>query len=164
MALGASQSKEPIREGLVSMMSPAIDTLLVCSLTALAILVTGAWKSDTNGVTMTALAFESSLGDTGKYLLLLCAFFFAITSLFSYSYYGSKALSFLIGVKASKYYDYFYLSTIVVGAVSSMADVINVIDIAYALMAVPTMLSGIVLAPRVMAEAKSYFARMKGNM
>ena len=164
MALGASQSKEPIREGLVSMMSPAIDTLLVCTLTALAILVTGAWKSDTNGVTMTALAFESSLGDTGKYLLLLCAFFFAITSLFSYSYYGSKALSFLVGVKASKYYDYIYLSTIVLGAVSSMADVINVIDIAYALMAVPTMLSGLVLAPKVLAEAKSYFSRMKGNM
>ncbi len=164
MALGASQSKEPIREGLVSMMSPAIDTLLVCSLTALAILVTGAWKGELTGVSMTALAFESSLGDTGKYLLLLCAFFFAITSLFSYSYYGSKALSFLIGVKASKYYDYFYLSTIVVGAVSSMADVINVIDIAYALMAIPTMVSGLILAPRVMAEAKSYFARMKGKM
>jgi AGCS family alanine or glycine:cation symporter len=160
MALGASQSTQPIREGLVSMMSPAIDTLLVCTLTALAILVTGAWKSDANGVTMTALAFESSLGDVGKYLLLLCAFFFAVTSLFSYSYYGSKALSFLIGVKASKYYDYFYLSTIVVGAVSSMADVINVIDIAYALMAVPTMLSGLVLAPKVMAEAKGYFARL----
>lgn len=164
MALGASQSKEPIREGLVSMLSPAIDTLLVCTLTALAILVTGAWKSGLSGVTMTALAFESSLGDVGKYLLLLCAFFFAITSLFSYSYYGSKALSFLVGVKASRYYDYFYLATIVFGAVASMADVINVIDIAYALMAVPTMLSGIVLAPKVLAEARSYFARMKGNL
>ncbi|MBL7865366.1 MAG: alanine:cation symporter family protein [Cyclobacteriaceae bacterium] len=164
LALAASQSKEPIREGLVSMMSPAIDTLVVCSLTALAILVTGAWKSDANGVTLTAVAFESSLGDIGKYLLLLCAFFFAITSLFSYSYYGSKALSFLVGVKASRYYDYFYLSTIIIGAVSSMADVINVIDIAYALMAVPTMLSGLVLAPKVMEEAKGYFERMKGKL
>lgn len=163
LALGASQSKEPIREGLASMMSPAIDTLLVCSLTAFAILVTGAWKGDAVGVGMTALAFESSLGSFGKYILLLCAFFFAITSLFSYSYYGSKALSFLVGVKASKYYNYFYLSTIVVGAVSSMTDVINVIDIAYALMAVPTMLSGLALAPKVMAEAKSYFARLQSE-
>ncbi len=162
MALGASQSKEPIREGLVSMMSPAIDTLLVCSLTAMAILVTDVWRS-ASGVTVTAMAFESSLGPSGKYLLLLCAFFFAITSLFSYSYYGSKALSFLIGVKYSKYYDYFYLSTIIIGAVSSMADVINVIDIAYAIMAVPTMLSGLVLAPRVMKEAKSYFSRLREN-
>lgn len=161
MALGASQSKEPIREGLVSMMSPAIDTLLVCTLTALAILATGVWRSDATGVTITALAFESSLGAAGKYLLLLCAFFFAVTSLFSYSYYGNKALSFLIGVKYSKYYDYFYLSTIVIGAVSSMGDVINIIDIAYALMAIPTMLSGLVLAPKVMAEAKGYFARLR---
>ncbi|MEJ0057899.1 MAG: alanine:cation symporter family protein [Bacteroidota bacterium] len=121
MALGASQSTEPIREGLVSMLSPAIDTLLVCSLTALAILVTGVWEtSGANGVTLTAMAFQSSLPGVGKYLLLLCAFFFAITSLFSYSYYGNKALSFLVGVKAAKYYDYFYLSTIIVGAVASM--------------------------------------------
>lgn len=162
MALGASQSKEPIREGLVSMISPAIDTLLVCTLTALAILVTGVWETkQASGVTLTANAFQMALPGIGKYLLLLCAFFFAITSLFSYSYYGSKALSFLIGVKASKYYDYFYLLTIVVGAVASLTDVMNVIDIAYALMAIPTMLSGFALAPKVMLEAKSYFKRMR---
>jgi AGCS family alanine or glycine:cation symporter len=165
MALGASKSSEPIREGLVSMMSPAIDTLVVCTLTALAILATGVWQtSDTNGVTLTATAFESSLGSTGKILLLISAFFFAITSLFSYSYYGNKAMSFLAGVKAGRYYDYFYLATIIIGAVASMRDVMNVIDIAYAIMAFPTMLSGFVLAPRVMKEAKSYFTRMKGNL
>ena len=164
MALGASQSTEPIREGLVSMISPAIDTLLVCTLTALAILVTGVWQtSDANGVSLTASAFQIALPGIGKYLLLLCAFFFAITSLFSYSYYGSKALSFLIGVKASKYYDYFYLSTIIFGAIASMTDVMNVIDVAYALMAIPTMLSGFMLAPKVMKEAQSYFSRMKAK-
>lgn len=164
MALGASQSTEPVREGLVSMLSPAIDTLLVCSLTALAILVTGAWQSsDSNGVTLTASAFSSSMPGIGKYLLLLCAFFFAITSLFSYSYYGSKALSFLIGVPASKWYNYFYLLTIIFGAVVSMDLVINIIDVAYALMAIPTMVSGFILAPKVMKEAKSYFSRMKAE-
>jgi len=166
MALGASQSSEPIREGLVSMMSPAIDTLLVCSLTALAILVTDVWQiNDTGGsnlgVSMTAAAFNTSLPGVGKYLLLICAFFFAITSLFSYSYYGSKALAFLIGVNNSKWYNYFYLATIIFGAVVSMDLVINIIDIAYALMAIPTMLSGLILAPKVMAEAKSYFSRLK---
>jgi alanine or glycine:cation symporter, AGCS family len=162
MALGASKSAEPIREGLVSMISPAIDTLLVCTLTALAILVTGVWQtSEANGVTLTATAFESSLGNTGKILLLICAFFFAITSLFSYSYYGNKAMSFLAGVKAGKYYDYFYLTTIVLGAILSMQDVMNIIDVAYALMAFPTMISGFILAPKVMTEARSYFIRMK---
>jgi AGCS family alanine or glycine:cation symporter len=149
------------------MLSPAIDTLLVCTLTALAILVTGVWQtSGASGVTLTATAFQTSLPGVGKYLLLICAFFFAITSLFSYSYYGNKALSFLIGVKAGRYYDYFYLATIIFGAVASMADVMNVIDVAYALMAIPTMVSGFILAPKVLAEAKSYFRRMKeeGNL
>ncbi len=164
MALGASKSKEPIREGLVSMLSPAIDTLLVCTLTALAILVTDVWKtSEASGVTLTVTAFESSLGFTGKILLLISAFFFAITSLFSYSYYGNKAISFLFGVKAGKYYDYFYLSTIILGAILSMGDVMNIIDIAYALMAVPTMVSGLILAPKVMKEAKEYFARLESS-
>jgi len=164
MALGASRSKEPIREGLVSMMSPMIDTLVVCTLTALAILVTDVWKtSGASGVSLTATAFEMSLGYTGKLLLLLSAFFFAITSLFSYSYYGSKGMSFLFGAKAGVYYNYFYLGTIIIGAVASMTDVMNVIDIAYALMAIPTMLSGFALAPKVMAEAKRYFAKLNAG-
>ena len=162
MALGASKSREPIREGLVSMLSPAIDTLLVCTLTALSILVTDVWRTtDANGVSLTVKAFESTLGGTGKFLLLVSAFFFAITSLFSYSYYGNKALSFLFGVGAGKYYNYFYLVTIVFGAILSMQDIMNIIDVAYALMAIPTMVSGFILAPKVMREAKSYFRRMR---
>jgi alanine or glycine:cation symporter, AGCS family len=164
MALAASQTAEPVREGLVSMLSPAIDTLIVCSLTALAILVTDVWQtSGASGVTLTVTAFENSLGETGKILLLISAFFFAITSLFSYSYYGNKAISFMFGVSAGKWYDYFYLLTIVLGAIVSMNDVMNLIDIAYALMAVPTMISGFLLAKTVMTEANSYFARMKAK-
>ena len=168
MALGASKSVEPVREGLVSMLSPAIDTLLVCTLTALAILVTDVWRtSAADGVTLTAAAFQSSLGFPGRILLMVSAFFFAITSLFSYSYYGSKAMSFLTGVKGGKFYDYFYLASIIPGAVLSMSDVINIIDIAFALMAIPTMLSGFALAPGVMREANGYFKRLrqhgKGN-
>ncbi len=164
LALGASKSREPIREGLVSMLSPAIDTLVVCTLTALAILTTGVWQtSDTNGVTLTSTAFQSAIPHVGKYLLLLCAFFFAITSLFSYSYYGSKSMAFLVGVKYGKYYNYFYLATIIFGAVVSMETVINIIDIAYAIMAFPTMISGLILAPRVMEEARRYFGRLHAS-
>jgi len=161
LALGAAKSREPVREGLVSMLSPAIDTLLVCTLTALAILVTDTWNtSDANGVSLTAAAFESSLGITGKLLLLVSAFFFAITSLFTYSYYGSKAVSFMAGVKVGQYYNYFYLLAVIMGAILSMQDVMNIIDVSYALMAVPTMFSGLVLAPKVMKEAKSYFSTL----
>ncbi|HEY5691638.1 MAG TPA: alanine/glycine:cation symporter family protein [Cyclobacteriaceae bacterium] len=161
MAMGASKSREPIREGLVSMLSPAIDTLVVCTLTAFAILVTGVWQtSEANGVTLTANAFEGALGGTGRFLLLICGFFFAVTSLFSYSSYGNKAMSFIAGVKAGGYYNYFYLATIIFGAVATMQDVMNIIDIAYALMAIPTVVSGLVLAPKVMKEAKAYFTRL----
>ncbi len=164
MALGASKSREPIREGLVSMVSPVIDTLIVCTLTALAILVTDVWNTtDADGVTLTLHAFDSSLGAPGRWALLLSAFFFAVTSLFAYSYYGSKAMSFIGGVKSARYYEYFYLASIVVAAVVPMSTIINIIDISFALMAIPTMISGFVLAPHVMQEARKYFAKIDSS-
>ncbi|HEY0743648.1 MAG TPA: alanine/glycine:cation symporter family protein [Chryseosolibacter sp.] len=164
MAMGAAKSNEPIQEGLLSMLSPVIDTIISCSLTAFAILVTNAWLvPGATGITLTSLAYRAALPVGGDYVLLLCTFVFAISALFSYSYYGRKALTFLIGYKRSVWYDYFYLSTIMLGAIASMDLVLNLIDIAFALMAIPTMLSGIKLAPKVMAEAKIYFAKLKGK-
>jgi alanine or glycine:cation symporter, AGCS family len=161
MAMGASKSHEPVREGLVSMLSPAIDTLLSCSLTALAILVTGVWKTEAEGITLTSKAYRAAMPMGGDYILLLCTFVFAISALFSYSYYGRKALAYMVGYHASRWYDYFYLSTIAIGAVVSMNLVLNIIDIAFALMAIPTMLSAFWLAPIAMREARLYFERMK---
>ena len=97
-----------------------------------------------------------------KYLLAsFITFVFAISALFAYSYYGRRALSFLIGEKRSVLYDYFYLATIVLGAVASMDIVLNIIDIAFAIMAIPTMISAIVLSPKVMKEANKYFNTLK---
>lgn len=163
MAMSAAKSNEPVREGLISMLSPVIDTIISCSLTAMAILVTGVWKNEgVSGITLTSLAYKAAWPFAGDYILLLCTFIFAISALFSYSYYGRKALSFLIGVDRSKWYDYLYLAAIMLGALASMNFVLDLIDIAFALMAIPTMLSAIVLAPRVMAEAKKYFSKLKG--
>jgi AGCS family alanine or glycine:cation symporter len=162
MAMGASKSTEPIREGLISMLSPVIDTLISCSLTALSILVTDVWKTPgASGITLTSMAYRAAIPQGGEYVLLLCTFVFAISALFAYSYYGRKALSFLIGERKSVWYDYFYLVTIALGAIASMDLVLNLIDIAFAIMAIPTMLSGIVLAPRVMKEARIYFEKLK---
>jgi len=162
MAMGASKSTEPIREGLISMLSPVIDTIISCSLTALAILVTGAWLTPgASGITLTSIAYRAAMPLGGDYVLLLCTFVFAISALFSYSYYGRKALAYLIGNKKSVWYDYFYLVTIVLGAIVSMDFVLNLIDIAFALMAIPTMLSAFVLAPKVMEEAKKYFDKIR---
>jgi AGCS family alanine or glycine:cation symporter len=162
MAMGASKSTEPIREGLVSMLSPVIDTLISCSLTALSILVTDVWLTpNASGITLTSLAYRAAWPQGGDVVLLLCTFVFAISALFSYSYYGRKALSYLIGTKKSVWYDYFYLVSIVLGAMASMDFVLNLIDIAFAIMAIPTMISGLILAPRVMKKAREYFQEHK---
>lgn len=162
MAHGAAKTTEPVREGLVAMLGPAIDTLVVCSLTGMAILVTGVWKTtDVNGVSLTAAAFNASIPVYGNYLLLLCIAIFSISSLFSYSYYGTKCLSFLIGAERKHYYNYFYVLSILVGATTSLSMMINLIDGFFALMAIPTMTATLIMAPRVLKEAKKYFAKLK---
>ncbi len=164
MAHGAAKTKEPVREGLVAMLGPAIDTILICTLTGLAILMTGVWQtSSDNGVTLTANAFSSAFPIVGPYVLMLCILIFSFTSLFSYSYYGTKCLGFLIGAKNQHYYNYFYVITILVGATSSLSAIINLIDGMYALMAIPTMISTILLAPKVMEQAKIYFTKMNSQ-
>ena len=162
MAHGAAKTNEPIREGLVAMLGPAIDTLIVCTLTALTILVTGVWQSsDANGVSLTATAFADGIPNFGKYALLLCIAVFSISSLFSYSYYGTKCMSFLFGAKYKGYYNYIYIVSIIMGATTSLSMMINLIDTFFALMAVPTMIATILLAPRVIKEAKKYFGNLK---
>ena len=162
MAHGAAKTTEPVREGLVAMLGPAIDTLVVCSLTGMAILVTGVWKTtDVNGVSLTAAAFNASIPVYGNYLLLLCIAIFSISSLFSYSYYGTKCLSFLIGAERKHYYNYFYVLSILVGTTTSLSMMINLIDGFFALMAIPTMTATLIMAPRVLKEAKKYFAKLK---
>lgn len=162
MAHGAAKTDEPIREGLVAMLGPAIDTLIICTLTALAILVTGVWQSsDANGVSLTASAFDESLPTFGRYGLMVCIAVFSISSLFSYSYYGAKCMSFLFGSKHKGVYNYIYIASILVGATTSLSMMINLIDTFFALMAIPTMTATLILAPEVIKEAKIYFKKLK---
>ncbi|RXG23254.1 alanine/glycine:cation symporter family protein [Leeuwenhoekiella aequorea] len=162
MAHGAAKTNEPIREGLVAMLGPFIDTIIVCTLTALSILVTGVWKtSEANGVSLTAKAFSDAIPGFGPYLLLVCIAVFSISSLFSYSYYGTKCLSFLFGTRHKHIYNYFYIGSILLGATTSLSLMINLIDTFFALMAIPTMLTTLILAPKVMARARLYFDNLK---
>lgn len=162
MAHGATKTSEPVREGLVAMLGPAIDTLVVCTLTALAILVTGVWQtSDTNGVSLTAAAFNDAIPGYGNYLLLICIATFSISSLFTYSYYGTKCMSFLFGAHNKHYYNYFYIASIILGAVTPLSMMLNLIDGTFALMAIPTMIATLLLAPKVLKEIKAYAKRMQ---
>jgi len=164
LAHGAAKTKEPVREGLVAMMGPFIDTLVVCTMTALAILVTGVWTSgDVNGISLTASAFKEAMGPIGVYVLMLCVLIFAFSSLFTYSYYSTKCLGFLAGAHRQKYFNYFYGAAIIFGAVATIEAVLNFTDGMFALMAIPTITAAILLSPKVMSAAQDYFGRMKNE-
>jgi AGCS family alanine or glycine:cation symporter len=138
--------------------------LIVCSATAMMILSSTAWiDSDANGVTLTANAIEQTLPGVGSVVLVVCVLFFALSTMFMYAYYGAKALGFLIGAERQHYYHYFYIASILFGAVTSIDAVINLVDGMFALMAIPTMTSALLLAPKTMAAAREYFARLEAQ-
>ena len=157
LAHGAAKTAHPVREGFVAMTGPIIDTMIVCTCTALVILMTGVWQTSTdNGVTLTANAFEATMPGFGSYLLVLCVACFSITSLFTYAYYGAKCWAFLVGAEHQQKYNYFYVGFIVVASVSSIDAVISFADGFFAVMAIPTMVSTLILAPRVMHALREY--------
>ena len=157
---GATKTHEPTREGLVAMLEPVIDTMIVCTCTALVILITGVWQTTPdNGVTLTANAFESAMPGFGSYMLIICVVFFSTSTIFTYSYYGTKCLGFLIGARWQFLYNYFYVGCVIAASVASLDAAVSLIDGTFALMAIPTMLSALVLAPRVMRAMRDYSAR-----
>lgn len=166
MAHGAAKTDEPIREGLVAMLGPVIDTLIVCSCTALAILVTGVWQGDGDigGVTLTARAFESAFPGFGAYALTLVVIMLSVSTVLSFWYYGSKCLGFLIGAQHQHYYVWIYSVLVVVGSVVTLETVVGLMDGMYATMAIPTMTSALLLAPHVNRAARVYFARHRAGL
>lgn len=162
MAHGAAKTSEPIREGLVAMLGPIIDTIIVCTMTALALIVTNTWvESSADGITLTAHAFDASIPVYGKYILAICVIFFSMSTMFAFPYYGVKCLGFVAGAKYQHIYNYIFVVVVIVGAVSNLKVIIGLIDISFALMAFPTVISAILLSPHVRRAAKDYFARLK---
>ncbi len=168
MMHGASKNNEPVKEGLVAMIGPSIDSGLVCTLTAVAILIQrdvlplgDGISGSIAGLSVALQAFDASIPGLGKYFLLVMLFFFAFSTMFSYSYYGQKCTGFLFGAKYSKYYNLFFLVMLVVAAMIPLKAAVGLIDLAYALMAFPTMITLFILAPKVKAAMKVYFAKEK---
>ncbi|MDX2432909.1 MAG: alanine/glycine:cation symporter family protein [Bacteroides sp.] len=164
MAHGAAKTNEPVREGLVAMLGPVVDTIIVCTMTALALIITGVWSNgESDGITLTADAFESALPGIGAYLLTLCVFVFSISTMLSFPYYGTKCYSFVFGARSSYLYKWFYIITIPLGATATLGTVVGIFDGAYALMAFPTMISALLLSPSVIRASKDYFQRLKAS-
>lgn len=162
MAHGAAKTSEPIREGLVAMLGPIIDTIIICTMTALAIIITDAWiESSADGITLTAKAFDTAIPVIGKYILTISVTFFAMSTLFAFPYYGTKCLGFVAGAKYGYIYNYIFVIVIIIGAVSNLRVIIGLIDISFALMAFPTVISALLLSPHVRKAAKDYFGRLK---
>jgi AGCS family alanine or glycine:cation symporter len=165
IAHGAAKTKEPVREGLVAMLEPFIDTLMICTITGLIIVVTGAHEMfDVKGE-LTSRAFEIGLGSAlGGKIVALGIVFFAFSTLISWSYYGDRASDYLFGEKAVNRYRWVFLAFLVFGAVIQLESVIGFSDIANALMALPNLVALIALSPVVAMLSKDYFKRMKNKL
>ena len=158
MAIGASKNNEPIRSGLVAMIGPVIDTLIVCTITGIVILLSGDWMTgEFSGVTLTQKSFANHLGVVGDFILIFSVATFALSTMFGYSYYGCKCASYLFGTGSKIYYRIFYVITLVLGSILSLDLAVNIVDAMFALMAFPTMISAIYLSPHIKKEAKRYF-------
>jgi AGCS family alanine or glycine:cation symporter len=161
MAHGAARTREPIREGLVAMLGPVIDTLIVCTCTAVVILLTGQWQvpDGLSGITLTANAFRNELGTPGIIALAFVALILSSTTMFTGWYYGAKCFGYLFGAELQKHFRWFFVAAVIFGASVSIDVVFNLISGCYGLMAIPTMVSTLLLAPRVMDAARDYFQR-----
>ena len=167
MAIGASKTNEPIRSGFVAMLGPFIDTILVCSITGIVILLSNDWSVSTldgstlKGAVLTQTAFSNHLGMVGHYILLFSVITFALSTMFGYSYYGCKCASYLFGTGSKIYYRIFYVLTLVAGAVLPLELAVAIVDSMFALMAIPTMISALYLSGHVEKEFRRYFSQLE---
>ena len=167
MMHGASRNSEPVREGLVAMLGPSIDSGLVCTITAVAILIgravapgilpEGGGFGSVQGLRVALGAFDATIPAVGKYLLLVVVLCFSFSTMFSYSYYGRKCFGFLFGARRSHWYNWFFLVMLVIAAVVPLSVAVSLIDGAYALMAFPTMAALLLLAPKARRRMDLYF-------
>lgn len=159
MAHGTAQTKEPVREGLVAMLGPFIDTHIVCTCTALVILGSGVYTGN-SGIVMTAMSFNQSLPGIGDMIVYLVFTLFALSTMITYSYYSLKCARYLFGKDIGNKYIFIYLVMIPMSAIWTQTTIINIIDTMFALMIFPTLLSTILLSGKVIDEMHRYFDKL----
>ncbi len=158
IAHGAAQTKEPVREGLVAMLGPFIDTIMICTMTALVIVLTGAFSSGETGADLTAKAFNTGLPVIGGYIVAIGIIFFAFSTAVSWSYYGDRCIDYLFGEKMVTPYRVLYCILLPVGASVKLSTVWTISDIFNALMAWPNLVGLVCLSPVVIKLTKAYFS------
>jgi len=162
IAHSAAKTDEPIREGIVAMLGPFIDTIVICTMTALVILLSGLWTTgQTDGIQLTVAAFESSMHGFGRLFVTSAVFLFAFSTAISWSYYGEKCMEYLFGPKAVLPYKAVFVVAVFIGAIWSLGPVIDFSDTMLALMAIPNLIGTIALSPKVAKAAKDYVGKLK---
>lgn len=158
IAHGAAKTEEPVREGLVAMLGPFIDTIVICTMTALVIILTGAYSSGETGADLTAKAFNLGISGFGGYIVAFGIIFFAFSTAISWSYYGDRCVDYLFGKKLVTPYRILYCILLPVGAYIKLEMVWAISDIFNALMAWPNLIGLILLSPVVIRMTKEYFS------
>jgi AGCS family alanine or glycine:cation symporter len=166
IAHAAAKTDEPVREGMVAMLGPFIDTVVICTMTALVVIVSGAYNNPAagEGVEMTRWAFADTIS-WFPVVLNISVFLFAYSTMISWSYYGEKAWQYIFGAsrRAVIFYRMLFLGFIVLGAISSLENVISFSDLMILSMAFPNIIGGVILAPRVKALLTDYWTRYRNN-
>ena len=167
IAAAAAKTKEPVRQGLVSMTGTFIDTIVICTMTGLSIVIAGTWMNpELEGVEITVAAFQKGLPFppiVASFSLMLCLVFFAFTTILGWNYYGERCIEYLFNRNKSvvKGYRWLYILAVFIGPYMTVAAVWNIADIFNALMAFPNLIAILALSGVVVRETKDYFARQK---
>lgn len=157
IAAAAAKTNEPVEQGLISMTGTFIDTLIICTLTGLTILVTGVWSGELNGVALTQSAFSMVFSDFGSIVLTIFLVLFAFTTILGWNYHGERCFEFLFGVRFIWLYRVVFVLMVLLGGFIELDMVWIIADIVNALMALPNLIALLVLSPVVIAETKQYF-------
>lgn len=169
IAHSAAKQKEPVREGFVASLEPFIDTIVICFMTAMVVLITDAYIApelveETNGTKVTLHAFEQTrVGNWFPWVLSVSIVLFAFSTMISWCYYGERAWGYLIGLKSVVIFRLIFVACVFVGAVASLGPVIDFADAMLLTMALPNIIGGVILAKLVKRELKSYWARYKAG-
>lgn len=163
IAAAAAQTESCVRQGLISMTGTFFDTVIICTMTGLTLIVTGAWSSDFAGAAMTTHAFAEGLHSSyyGPLMVSIGLMFFAFTTILGWNYYGERCITYLFGVKAILPYKIFFLFLIAGGAFMQLDMIWVIADIVNGLMAIPNLIGLVVLRHVVIAETQAFFAKLK---
>jgi AGCS family alanine or glycine:cation symporter len=157
IAHAAAQTNNPIRQGMIGMLGTFIDTLVVCTMTALVIILTGAWTGGENGAALSTTAFNTGLSGFGAYIVTFGLIVFAFTTVLGWSYYGERCAEYLLGIRAILPYRMLWIVAIPVGAFGHLSDIWLLADVMNGLMAIPNLIALAVLSPVIFKITRDHF-------